>query len=287
MDPTLIPILLLYGFARGCVYAVIAIGLNLIFGTMKIVNLAHGSICLLSAYMSYTLFQTLGLDPYASLLLTLPVFFAMGLGLYFGIFKVTREPNSSTISSFGLLIALQMIMVLAWTANPKAIPSQYAGIMIPIGIASISLARILLMVTCLAASFLMLLVLKRTVFGRAVRAISEDPETPYLMGINVVKVNSLAFSLGVALACLAGMVYGINYSFDPYIGLMLTLKGFVSVTLGGLGNMIGSVVGGVILGVAENVVAYTIGAQWSDVASYFIFILILLVKPTGILGRSR
>lgn len=280
-------IILLYGFARGCVYGVIALGLNLIFGTMKIVNLAHGALCLLSAYIIYSLFYLSGFDPYGLIIPAVLIFFVIGLGLYFGIFQRTRDPNSSTISSFGLLVMLQMIMVIFWTANPKTVPSIYSNIMIPLRVVSISLTRVILIIVCIAATIFLSLLLKKTIFGKAVRGVSEDAETATLMGISISKVNSLAFSLGIALACLAGIIYGINYSFDPYIGLMLTLKGFVSLTLGGLGNPIGAITGGVILGIVENVIAYGVGASWSDVASYFAFILILLIKPTGIFGKGR
>ncbi|MEM3551227.1 MAG: branched-chain amino acid ABC transporter permease [Candidatus Bathyarchaeia archaeon] len=284
---SLVLIILLYGFARGCVYGVIALGLNLIFGTMKIVNLAHGALCLFSAYIAYSLFYLLGLDPHGLIVPVVLIFFVIGLGLYFGIFQRTRDPNSSTISSFGLLVMLQMIMVIFWTANPKSVPSTFSEVMIPIGEISISLTRVILIIVCIATAILLNLLLKKTIFGKAVRGISEDAETASLMGISVRKVNSLAFSLGIALACLAGIIYGINYSFDPYVGLMLTLKGFVSLTLGGLGNPIGAITGGFILGIVENFIAYGVGASWSDVASYFAFIVILIIKPTGLFGRVR
>ncbi|MEM3550695.1 MAG: branched-chain amino acid ABC transporter permease [Candidatus Bathyarchaeia archaeon] len=286
-DISLILLILLYGFARGCIYGVIALGLNLIFGTMKIVNLAHGAMCLLSAYIVYSLFFLTGFDPYLLMFIAILVFFGFGLGLYSGIFRRTKDASSSTISSYGLLIALQMVMVIIWTANPKAIPSPSTSAIVPLGVVSISLSRIVLIFVCVIVAFLLILLLKRTMFGKALRATSEDAETASLMGISVMKINALAFSLGIVLACLAGVVYGINYSFDPYLGLMLTLKAMVALTLGGLGNPIGAITGGFILGIVENVIAYQFGATWADVASYFAFIIILLVRPSGIFGKGR
>lgn len=286
-EVSLILQILLYGLARGCVYGVIALGLNIIFGTMKIVNLAHGTLCIFGAYIVYSLFSLLGFDPYFLMPLAVLVFFGLGLGFYLGIFQRTRDPNSSTISSFGLLIALQTIMLLLWTANPKAIPSPSATVIISLGAVSIAFSRIILIFVCIATTFLLILLLKRTIFGKAVRAISEDAETALLMGISIRRINGLAFSIGIMLACLAGVVYGINYSFDPYVGLMLTLKGMVALTLGGLGSPSGSLIGGFILGVIENVIAYQVSASWADVASYFAFIIILLIRPSGIFGKSK
>lgn len=278
--------IILFGIARGCVYALLALGLNLIFGTMKIVFLSHGAMSVLGAYFVWTLLSSLGIDPLILTFVTLVPFFVIGLFLYRGVFQRTRDPNSSTISSYGLLVALQMIILMAWTANPKTISSPYESIAIPVvGGISILFTRVLLIILCVVTTILLILLLKKSMFGKAVRAVSEDYETSSLMGVDVKKINSLAFSLGIVLSCFAGALFGINYSFDPYIGLLLTFKGFVALTVGGLGSSLGSVVGGVSLGIVENIIAYSIGPVWSDIASYAFFIIVLLTKPSGIFGK--
>ncbi|MEM1583024.1 MAG: branched-chain amino acid ABC transporter permease [Candidatus Bathyarchaeia archaeon] len=279
--------IIIYGIARGCVYVILALGLNLIMGTMKIINLSHGVIFILAAYMVYSMSVAFPfVDPYVLMFLALLLFFVLGAGLYLGLFARVKTRAGSTVASFGLLKVLEVVILIIWTANPKIIPSTYSMTIFSFGFFSMAISRVILIFTTLLTAFLSGILLMKTIFGKAVRAISEDATAASLMGINVSKINCLSFSLGIVLCCLAGATYGINYSFDPYGGLMFTLKGIVSITIGGLGSMLGAVVGGCILGIVENAVAYQIGAGWQDVAAYLAFLLILLFKPRGIFGRK-
>lgn len=286
MDLNLIAQILLYGVLRGFVYSIIALGLSLIFGTMRIVNLAHGILCILGAYFAFSMIG-LGLDPYVSMLLLLPLFFIMGMGLYFSIFQKTRDPNSSTVSSFGLLTAIQTLVLILWDPTPKTAHSLFSGILIPIGGVSISSSRIMLTIICIFAAFLLYFLLKKTLIGVAIRSTSEDAETSSLMGVNVKWINCVAFSLGLVLACLAGVAYGTNYAFDPGVGLSLTFKGFVVLILAGIGSTLGLLVSGPILGVIEGVVGFQLGLGWIDVISYLMILIILIAKPTGIFGEKK
>jgi branched-chain amino acid transport system permease protein len=286
MDINLIAQILLYGVLRGFVYSIIALGLTLIFGTMKIVNLAHGILCILGAYFAFSLVD-LGLDPYISMLVLLPLFFIIGVCLYFGIFQKTRDPNSSTVSSFGLLTAIQTLILIVWNPTPKTAHSYFSDVLVPIGGVNISSSRIVLSALCIFTAFLVYFLLRRTWIGIAIRSTSEDAETSSIMGINVTKVNCIAFSIGLLLACLAGIAYGTNYAFDPFVGLSLSFKGFVVLTLAGIGSTLGLLVSGPILGIIEGIVGFQLGLGWTDVVSYLMIIILLITKPTGIFGEKK
>jgi branched-chain amino acid transport system permease protein len=286
MDINQIAQICLYGVLRGFVYSIMALGLTLIFGTMKIVNLAHGILCILGAYLAFSLID-LGLDPYFSMLLLLPLFFIIGVCLYFGIFQKTRDPNSSTVSSFGLLIAIQTLIMIIWNPTPKMAHSYFSDILVPIGVVSLSSSRIVLSALCIFTAFIVHLLLKKTWIGIAIRSTSEDAETSSIMGINVKKVNCIAFSIGLMLACLAGVAYGTNYAFDPFVGLSLSFKGFIVLTLAGIGSTLGLLVTGPFLGVIEGIVGFQLGLGWTDVISYLMIIILLITKPTGIFGGKK
>lgn len=286
MDINLITQILLYGVLRGFVYSTLAIGLSLIFGTMKIVNLSHGILCILGAYFAFSM-ASLGFDPYISLLFLLPLFFIIGLCLYLGIFQKTRDPNSSTVSSFGLLIAIQTLIQIFWDPTPKTARSYLSDVLIPIGTISIASSRIMLVLLCILAALTLYFLLKRTLIGIAIRAASEDSETSSLMGVNIKWVNCIAFSLGLLLACLAGVAYGTNYAFDPFVGLSLTFKGAVTLTLAGLGSTLGVIITGPILGIIEGIVGFQLGLGWIDIVTYFMLLFILIVRPSGIFGGGR
>ncbi len=286
MDISQVTQICLYGVLRGFVYSTIALGLTLIFGTMKIVNLAHGILCLLGAYLAFSL-TAQGLDPYISMSMLLPLFFVIGACLYFGIFQKTRDPNSSTVSSFGLLIAIQTLIQIIWDPTPKMARSYFSDLLVPIGGISLSSSRIVLSMLCVFTTFLVYFLLRKTWIGIAIRSTSEDAETSSVMGINVVKINCIAFSIGLMLACLSGITYGTNYAFDPFMGLSLTFKGFVVLTLAGIGSILGLLVSGPILGIIEGIVGFQLGLGWVDVISFLMIIVILITKPTGIFGGKR
>ena len=276
------------GILFGSIYSMVALGLNLIFGTMKIVFLAQGTITILGAYTAFWLFNLFGVDPFISMLVIFPLFFVLGIASYYGIFHRALKigPNPTLLASFGLLIIVQTAMAVAWTANPRGIYPSYASLVFSLGDVHVPFIRIIALVFCVVVTAVLLVVLKKTMLGKAIRATSEDPEAASLMGINVSKINCIAFSIGIILAGLAGLILGTIYSFDPYLGLLLTLKGFVALTIGGLGSTVGALVGGLILGVIESTTAFLVGAGWSDFASYTAFLVILLIKPYGIFGKK-
>lgn len=286
MDLSLVVQILLYGVLRGFVYSIIALGLSLIFGTMKIVNLAHGTLCILGAYFAFSMIS-LGLDPYVSMPLLLLLFFIVGICLYLGIFQKTRDPNSSTVSSFGLLMAIQTLIQIFWDPTPKMARSYFSDILMPLGAVNMASSRIVLALLCIFTAFVLYFLLRRTLIGTAIRATSEDAETSSLMGVNVKWINCIAFSLGLILACLAGVAYGTNYAFDPFVGLPLTFKGVVVLTLAGIGSTLGVLITGPILGIIEGIVGFQLGLGWVDIVAYLMIIVILIVRPYGIFGGRR
>jgi branched-chain amino acid transport system permease protein len=277
------------GILFGTMYGIAAIGLSLIFGTMRIIFLAQGSVIVLFAYLTYWLFTYFGLDPYVCLLICVPVAFAFGMGLFYTLFKdaaANEDKNVSLLLAVGLMYMLDNLMLTAWTANPRFIATSYASYTIRIGEINISFVRLMALVIALAAATLVYYFLKSTRVGTAVRAASEDMQATTLLGISSNWVMAIAFAIGIGLAGTAGVVMASVYSFDPNYGFTFALKALVALALGGIGNVWGALTAGLMLGLIESLGAYYIGAGWADAISYAVFILVLIFLPQGLFGRK-
>lgn len=276
------------GILFGTMYGIAAIGLSLIFGTMRIIFLAQGTVIVLFAYLSYWLFTLAGIDPYLSLVIVVPVAFIVGLGLFYTLFKeaaALEDKNVSLLLAVGLMYMVDNIMLQAWTANPRFIATSYASYTIRIGDINISFVRLMALVIALVAATIVFYFLKKTRVGTAVRAASEDMQAVKLLGISNNWVMGVAFAIGIGLAGTAGVVMASVYSFDPNYGFIFALKALVALALGGIGNVWGALTAGLILGLIESLGAYYIGAGWADAISYAVFILVLIFLPQGLFGR--
>ena len=281
--------LLINGILFGTMYGIAAIGLSLIFGTMRIMFLAQGSMIILFAYVCYWLFELLGLDPYISLFVIVLISLGFGAGMYHGLFKgaaAQEDKNISLLIAVGLMFLMENLMTVFWTADPRTISTGYTSLVFrPMGI-GIPFTRLMGLIIALFATTGVLLFLKKTYIGIAVRAAAEDMEAVTLLGINPHRVNSVAFSLGTGLAGIAGVELATIYPFDPFFGFVLVLKAMIALAIGGIGNVFGALLGGIILGLLESLSSYFIGGGWSDAASYGVFLFILMFKPEGLLVRS-
>ena len=269
-------------------YGIAAIGLSLIFGTMRIIFLAQGTMIVLFAYLTYWSFEKAGVDPYLSLFTVIPLAFVVGLGLFYLLFRkaaALEDKNVSLLLAVGLMYLIDNLILKIWGATPRGINLSYSGAMLVIGEIRISWLRLALLGLALASALAVYLFLKRTRVGTAVRAASEDMEATTLQGINSVWVCAISFAIGIALAGVAGVGMATVYSFDYQFGFIFAIKALVALALGGIGNVFGALAGGLLLGIIENLAAYYIGIAWIEVASYGVFMLVLIFLPQGLFGR--
>jgi branched-chain amino acid transport system permease protein len=282
---------LLLGLLIGGLYGLAAAGLSLVFGVMKVLDVAHGELIMLGGYAAFFAVGLLGLDPFGSLALVIPLSLLLGAVLYLGLFafvvradEETRVKNSLLIG-FGLALAFHALATRLWTADERSIVTPYGGSVLMLGDLAIPLVRLLsLMLAFLLIGGLHLL-LARWRWGKAIRAASEDWQAALLTGIDVRRAYLLAFALGTGLAGAAGTLVSIGYSVSPAIGLEWTLKALIVVVLAGLGSMIGTFVGGLVLGVAEAASAAAFGGAYREIVGLIIFVLVLLARPKGLFGR--
>lgn len=282
---------LLLGLLIGGLYGLAAAGLSLVFGVLKVLNVAHGELIMLGGYGAFWIVALLGIDPFASLLLVLPLSLLLGLGLYWGLFgfvvradEETRIKNSLLIG-FGLALALHALAVRLWTADERSIVTPYGGAVISVGGLSIPVVRLLSLAVAFALIGGVHLLLAHWRWGKAIRATAEDWQAALLTGIDVRRAYLLAFAIGTGLAGAAGTLVSIGYSISPSIGLEWTLKALIVVVLAGLGSMIGTFVGGLVLGVAEAASAAVFGGPYREVVGLVIFVVVLVVRPRGLFGR--
>ena len=281
---------LVLGFMIGGLYGLAAVGLSLIFGVLKVLNVAHGELIMLGGYGAYWLFALLGFDPFASLLLVLPLSLLVGLVLYCALFgfvvrtdEETRIKNSLLIG-FGLALALHALAVKLWTADERGITTPYAGSVLIAGHLAIPLVRLASLAVAFALIAALHLLLTRWRWGRAIRATADDWQAALLTGIDVRRAYLLAFALGTGLAGAAGTLVSVGYSISPSIGLEWTLKALIVVVLAGLGSMFGTFVGGLFLGLAEAVSAAVFGGPYREVVGLVIIFAVLVERPQGLFG---
>src|SRR5262245_33901446 len=282
---------LLLGLLIGGLYGLAAAGLSLIFGVMRVLNVAHGELIMLGGYGAFWLSALLGVDPFASLVIVIPASLVLGAVLYWGLFgfvvrahEETRIKNSLLIG-FGLALAMQALAVQLWTADERSITTSYAGAVIALGAVSIPVVRLGSLVLAFALTGALHLLLARWRWGRAIRATAEDWEAASLSGIDVRRAYLLAFALGTGLAGAAGTLVSVGYSISPSIGLEWTLKALIVIVLAGLGSTFGTFAGGLVLGVAEAVSATMFGGPYREVVGLVIFFVVLVARPQGLFSR--
>ena len=287
MNASIVLQLLINGILFGSMYGVAAIGLSLIFGSMEIIFIAQGSVMILAAYFSYFLFQLGNIDPFASLVIVLPVFILLGFVLYTLLFRKVSDTgkNAPLLVAFGFMVLLENMMSVLWTPDTRAINTTYTGIGLAMGNFQISFTKLLVLALALAATCIVSLWLKLTLTGKAVRAATENKRAASLMGIDPHRVKAITFGIGIALAGLAGTATATSYSFNPTFGFTFSLKALIAVALGGIGSLVGSLVGGIFLGVLESVGAYVFTGVWADAISFSAFLLVLMIRPQGIFTR--
>ncbi|AJE03797.1 branched-chain amino acid ABC transporter permease [Geobacter pickeringii] len=280
---------LISGVLIGGVYALIGIGLTIIFGVMRVINFAHGEILMLGMYLTWNLFTRLGIDPYVSVLICIPVMFVFG-GLLQKLFinrMLGALPQNQILLTIGLGLIMSNTMMLIYTSDYQILTTSYSSSSFSLGGISISEPLAISFLITAAITAVLYWFLMKTDTGQAIRATAQDREAAQLMGINVQWMSILAFGMGSALAATAGALISPTYYIFPQVGGTFTLKAFVITVLGGMGSIVGATLGGIIIGVAESMSAVYISSGWKDVVVYVLFLLVLLFKPSGLMGKSR
>jgi branched-chain amino acid transport system permease protein len=280
--------LLINGILFGTMYGIAAIGLSLIFGTMRIVFIAQGTMIILAAYGSFWLFKLWGMDPYVSILFVVPASLIVGIGFYQALFrKVAKAGQFPTLLiAFGLMALLENLMFVVFTGNTRALQTSYSTYALTLLGMKISFGRLMVFVMAILGTTGVNFFLKKTLLGKAVRAASENLEYAMLVGITPHQVNTVTFALGMGLAGLAGVATATTYAFDPFSGFVFGLKAMIALALGGMGNVAGALLGGMLLGVVESYSAFLLSGGWADVISYAVFLLVLMFKPEGLFSRD-
>jgi branched-chain amino acid transport system permease protein len=278
-----------WGLYAGCIYILLATGLNLIFGVMKVVNFAHGEFLMIGAYITATIFFLTGFNPYLIILLSMLVLFGIGSvveRLCFRPILGTGKLNEIFLS-IGLIYIFQNGAAILWTDNYQSIRSPYEGIMVPVGSLAIPLDYFLVMIFTALILCGLYLFLKKTTIGMQMQAASQNRKGAMLVGINVERIDVISFGLGCALAAAAGTLWVVSgLVFNPYIGSIPAVKAFAIIILGGLGSIPGAIIGGLLMGLAENGAAFLLGGIWKDAISFIILIIVLVIRPTGLFGEK-
>jgi branched-chain amino acid transport system permease protein len=277
----------------GALYGLVALGLSLVFGVTKLLNVAHGELLMIGGFVSFWAFSLYGVNPFLTIAISMVALFLLGAFLYKLIFaRTVKLPEETKIKNtllvaFGLSIILQNLALRFWTADERGISTEFLrtsftvlGIRFPV----VKLANLVIAVFFLVA---LQLFLRKTYIGKAIRATVQNWEAAYLMGIDIHKVYLLSFAIGAALAAVAGTLVTLNFSIQPNMGLNWTLKALIVMVLGGLGSIPGTFIGGLVLGVTESATSYFISSNYREIAGLVLFLLVLIFRPQGLLGAKE
>jgi branched-chain amino acid transport system permease protein len=282
-----IPQLLASTLLLGGVYALIAVGLTLIFGVMRIVNFAHGEFLMLGMYLAFWSFTLLGLDPYVTLVLALPIIFAGGWLSYRLVMRpvINASHNVQVFTTVGLSIALQAVALVLWSADAQFIRTGYYAVVVRFGGAALNLAQIAAFVVAVIFTAALFAFMRWSYAGKIMRATAQDRHAAALMGIDTGRVFALTWAVGITCVGVAGVVLAPIYPVYPSIGLQFVLIAYVAVVLGGLGDMAGALIASLVVAFVEVVGSYVIGTAWKEVMYLLLFIAILVIRPAGLFGQ--
>ena len=276
------------GILMGGVYALIAIGLTMIFGVMNVVNFAQGEFLMLGMFAAYFLNRFIGLDPFLLLIIIIPLFFLVGAALEKALIsRILQSDISQILFTLGLSVFLINLALMIWGPNYKLVNAPYKFSMFRVGSVTLAVPRFLAFVAATCLIFILWIFVSRTDLGKALRATSEKPEVVILMGINPDRMHLIAFGIGIALAAAAGTIITPFFYTFPSVGSFFVLTAFVVVVLGGMGNVLGALIGALVIGVVESLTAQYVGLDLGMLGAFVAFVLILLFKPRGIIGGGR
>ena len=275
------------GILAGGLYALVALGLALIFGVMRVINIAHGPMLMLGAYATFFLYSRFDINPFLTVPLSMAALFVLGMVLQRTlVFRVVDAPElSSLLLTFGVSIALVNLAQLAFTSDLRAV--EYITGAWLVGGLALSKPRVIAFAFAAAVTALAFVFLKRTRLGKAIRATSQSREVAMVCGVDVGRIHMLTFGLASALAAAGGSLLAVIVAIQPEMGQVWTFKSFLVIVLGGAGNYPGALLGGMLLGLVEQLASLFLTTQLSEVVAYVLLVLVLLVRPTGLLGGRQ
>jgi len=282
------------GILMGSIYGLTALGLTLIFGVIKVINFAHGSLLMVGMYTAYWLVLLTGINPYLALIIVVPLLFFFGYYMQEIVIKPVfkaerdvREPITVIIVTTGVWYVLDNLSLILFGAEYRVVKTGLSGKTFLLGELIVSTPKFYGFVATIVTAVLLYLFLKKTRMGKAIIATSFDRDAASLMGINQYRIYNIAFGIGTATAGVAGCVLIPFYYVFPTVGVIFDIRCFIIVVLGGLGSIHGAVLGGIIIGVIESVFAQFMASTWTEGIIYAIFILILFIKPSGLFGARQ
>ena len=280
---------LLSGVLIGGAYALIGVGLTIIFGVMRIINFAHGELVMLGMYASFFLFTLGNVDPFVSIVFVFPLLFLFGALLQKLVINRVLDalPQNQILLTIGIGLILSNTMMLLFTSDYRIISTSYSSGSFRLGEISVSTPLLVSFVITGVVTAVLYWFLLKTDTGQAIRATAQDRDAAQLMGVNVRRMSVLATGIGAGLAAVAGSLISPTYYIFPQVGQPFTLKAFVIVVLGGMGSVMGATVGGILIGATESLAGAYISSGLKDLVVYVLFLLILLFKPAGLFGKSR
>lgn len=278
---------LVMGILLGGLYVIIALGLSLVFGVMKLINVAHGDWVILGSYFAYAIMTNWGIDPILSLVMGLPLLFGIGFAvqkyLLNKAFRISMD--ASLIICFGISLVIQNTCQIMWTPMSRGLTTSYALESFSVGPLHVPLVYLLNFIAALVVMLFLREFLRRTYLGKAINAASQDERAAHLMGINTGQVYAFAFAIAMALAAIAGVFLGLTFPFTPTSGVSFLIIALGVVVLGGLGSILGTFIGGMVFGLAQTFGGYFFGATAQMLIAYLMVFIVLAVIPRGLFGR--
>jgi len=278
---------LVSGLLLGGLFAVTALGLSLVFGVTRLINLAHGEVLVLGAYVSLALVRALGLDPLLSILIVAPVVFAVAVPIFWLLLApvMGRGPEPAMLTTFGLSVIAQSLFIMVFSGDSQTLAASYSASSVRVAGLHLPIMYLVSFAFGLGLCVLLDQVIRRTNFGREVRASSEDGEAAAALGVNVRRVHLLVFGIAAACTAIGGVLVGATFAFTPTSGLTYLLSGFAVVVLGGLGSVRGTFLGALGLGLVESVGGSVFGDGYRDLVGFIVFLIVLSLRPQGLFGR--
>ncbi|QGZ37226.1 branched-chain amino acid ABC transporter permease [Stappia indica] len=278
----------LNGLTTGALYALVALGLTLIYGVLHIINFAHGALLMVGLYAVYFLHSSFGIDPYVSLLIVPPGMFALGYALQRGIIGRASHGRDENILlvTLGLSIVIENLALFVFRSDTRSVDTPYSFEVVEILGAFLPLPKVVAFAGALITAALLWLLMSRTDLGRAIRALAKERKGAKLVGIDVDHVFAMSFGLGIACLGVAACLLLPSYYVTPQVGHGFVLIAFTIVVLGGMGSFVGALVGGLIIGVVEALGGLFLGESLGQIGIFLIFILVLVFRPTGLLGHK-
>ena len=279
------------GVLLGGLYGLIALGMTLIFGVMRVINLAHGEFLMIGMYVSYILFTRFGVDPYLSIVVSVPLLFVIGIAiqrfLLMPLIKAKAPGENQILMTAGIGLVLTNAALLIFSPNYFTVLTTYSNATASIGKISVSLPLLWDFLICFGITGILYLFIMKTDTGCSIRAVAQNIDSARLMGINIDRIMIITFGVGAALVGAAGALFMPIFYVFPAIGELFTLKAFIVTVLGGMGSALGALVGGVTLGIVEQIGASYISMALKDALGFVIFVLVLIFRPSGLVGKSR